>query len=417
MRFLPIYHLRHWIAACFISLAILAGCSGSSSAARTGTTAIPQPLTPSPTSVGVALPKFSDWRVAYTIQPSSGFYTMLHVVSLDGKTDLTGPELPFLAPGDAQTVGVGFQTRAGVAPDGHTLAYVGYDAGMIDLASGAAIPHMTELHFLPQETAWSPDSRYVAMTDEGGNYRLQRASDSSVTTMPGSPIPISLSLASRSDLLGWLDATHVLIYYSDKAHTNPLSFAFVAIDITTGALHTVAEVPTGEGTFAVFLSPDGKKILISSELATGTGFPYIPYVAIVDTATGMVTSLPNVTAQLQAGGFTGLAQWRPGTSVMAVATGFTVTHDLHDWLFDYQNDTLTPIAGDGYPVGWSPDGNTLVLVSETGLVDNAPQATLTALSFNGNQETGQKVLTTQATAYGITRGFPFWGFVRTAGGS
>jgi hypothetical protein len=414
MRFLSVYHLRHWVAACFIVLAILTGCNGSSGSASSSATTVPQSVTPSPTSVGKALPTFSDWRVAYTIQPSNAFYTILHVVSLDGKTDLTGPELPFVAPGDPQTVGVGFQTRAGVAPDGHTLAYVGYDAGMIDLASGAASPHMTELHFLPQETAWSPDSRYVAMTDEGGNYRLQRASDGSSSTMPGSPIPTTVTVLS--DLLGWLDTTHILIDYTDRTHTHTWDFA--SVGIASGRLRTVASIPTGEDPgFSIFLSPDGKKILISADVATGSGIPYVPYAAIVDTATGVVTSLPNVAAQLQTGGFTGIARWRPGTTLIAVSTGFTVNHDLHDWLFDYQNDTLTPIAGDGYPAGWSPDGNTLILVSETGLVDNAPQATLTALSFNGNQETGQKVLTTQATAYGIAQGFPFWGFVRTASGN
>lgn len=413
MRIPFLRHFYHWLAACCISIAILAGCNSPSSSARSEATSTSQPLTPSPTSVGTALPKFSDWRAAYTIQSSSGLYTMLHVVSLDGKTDLTGPELPFLAPGDTQTVGVGFQTTAGVAPDGHTLAYTGYDAGIIDLASGATSPQMTELHFLPQETAWSPDSRFVAMTDEGGNYRLQRASDGSVTTMPGSPLPTSLPF--RTDLLGWLDATHILIYYIDKTHTNPSTWDFAALDITKGTLRAVASVATGEGSFNIFLSPDGKKILINSVLSTGSGFPYTPYAAIVDTATGTITSLQNVSAQLQAGGFSGTAQWRPGTSLIAIATGITVNHNLHDWLLNYQNDTLTPIAGNGYPAGWSPDGNTLILASETGLVDNAPQATLTALAFNGNQEMGQKVLTTQATSYGIN--FAFWGFVRTAGGS
>src|SRR5262249_34945816 len=64
------------------------------------------PQTPPP------LPAFSDWRVAYI-----GEDTRLHIVSLDGKTDLAGPYVP-----SRDHLG---EAHGGVAtaPDGHSLAY------------------------------------------------------------------------------------------------------------------------------------------------------------------------------------------------------------------------------------------------------------------------------------------------------
>jgi hypothetical protein len=413
--------LRCWIMAGLISMCILVGCNAQSSSATvaqsTGQpviapTATAQPATPTP-PVGTALPKFSDWRAAYAVQTPGARFAMLHVVTLDGKTDITGPVLSYFAPGDTDPVG-SFSKSAGIAPDGHTLAYEGGDIAVIDLASGATTPRMTAIHFYAQQMVWSPDGRYVAMGDLAGNYWLLRASDGTITTMPGSPFPATVT--PNPNLLGWLDATHVILGFYDQAtvHSSGGSpLGLFSLDITTGTHYRIAEVPIGNNEVAPFLSPDGKKVIIYSFYSNG--LPYIPFAAVVDTATGAITPLPGVAAHMRAG-FSGTPEWRPGTSLIAVSTGYTVNHDLQDWLLDYQNDTLIPIAGYGYPAGWSPDGTTLAILSEDGLVDNAPLITITALAFNGNQEVHQTVLTTQATSFGIYQPFTFWGFVRTAGG-
>src|SRR5262249_16538317 len=57
-------------------------------------------------------PAFTDWRVAYL-----GKDTLLHVVAMDGKTDLAGPFLPDLA-----APGLNLATPA-VSSDGRRLAY------------------------------------------------------------------------------------------------------------------------------------------------------------------------------------------------------------------------------------------------------------------------------------------------------
>ena len=66
--------------------------------------------TESPTPA--AFPAFTDWRVAYL-----GKDSLLHIVTMDGKTDLAGPFLPDLA---AQ--GLNLATPA-VSRDGRGLAY------------------------------------------------------------------------------------------------------------------------------------------------------------------------------------------------------------------------------------------------------------------------------------------------------
>jgi hypothetical protein len=58
------------------------------------------------------IPAFSDWRVAYI-----GKDARLHIVSLDGKTDLSGPYVP-----SRDHLGEAHGGMA-TAPDGHSLAY------------------------------------------------------------------------------------------------------------------------------------------------------------------------------------------------------------------------------------------------------------------------------------------------------
>src|SRR5262249_45182808 len=80
------------------------------------------PATPTPVK-GRPLPAITDWRAAYL-----GSDGVLHAVTLDGKTDLAGPQLPGM-----DSYGLNFAS-AGIAPNGHSLAYATNSFSIVDVA-------------------------------------------------------------------------------------------------------------------------------------------------------------------------------------------------------------------------------------------------------------------------------------------
>src|SRR5689334_23196858 len=119
---------------------------------RTGmpTVTPPASLAPRP------LPAFSDPRVAY-ISPDS----LLHVVSLDGGTNLAGTPIPLAGfPADGIWA-------AGTSPDGRQLAYYEYSqVTTVDATSG--IRGSTDMVGVgDSEISWSPGQHYIALRGSG----------------------------------------------------------------------------------------------------------------------------------------------------------------------------------------------------------------------------------------------------------
>jgi WD40 repeat protein len=388
---LPRFFLRP--AALALALALLVALAGCDQSAVQ-----PPPKHPTLTPTPTGLPAFADWRAAYL--SSDGF---VHVVTLDGKTDLTGPALPPFKSGGQ------ILASAGASPDGHLLAYNSTDLVIANVAgSGHGASTREVLAGAVAGIAWSPDSRQLALNGGLGELSLLRTTADARTPVPGTPIPNVNVL----HLWGWLDASHLAIGTGAIVDGKESATAYVlsSLDVTSGALRAIATIRSpGLGAPAIILSPDGSRALFYNGNLRDR--PFTPIVDAIDTATGTVTPLPTILRATYSESFgreyTSLA-WRPGTHQLAVSTGFLENNDLKMWLLDLDHDTATPLLNGQYVAQWSPDGATLVVSTSTQAEAGLGPFDLSAVTFAPDGQPHVTLLTHFAMS------FPFLGFVRTA---
>lgn len=405
--------------------------SGTTSGSRTtvvGQLAIttPSPTLAPPEITPFTLPAFSDWRVAY-LAPGGA----VHVSSLDGKTDLTGPVLnisvadttngaaPWVSPYTAQSY-----TSLSVAPNGRFLAYI--DAAPRPAGAGVAPPNgpLGLINLAPDGptrdgwssasiaanvthlAGWSPDSTHLAMEATVNNVQgvyvvgpTDAAPTLISTTNDNGPL-------AQSHAIGWLDNTHVLLMTTGggsallpvSSQSTPVSsgnvpgnsaltsrltaprssngdFSLATVDIVTGEAFEITRVP---GTAVVALSPDGKEIEASSG-CTGACTSLPP--EVVDTATGLIHQLPNSSPSIM---LQVMAMWQPGTANLAVAIASASTATTwQTWLVDTQHDSARQLRPDVYTIAWSPDGQYLLLGDEVTLQKDHNQTYMDVVSPSG----------------------------------
>lgn len=380
------------IVVLWLAVATFASCDASS--------------TPSASSQATtkAFPAFSDWRVVYM-----GADARAHAVTLNGKTDVTGPALPFAPTGTPLIFGGGID-NAGFGPDGHTLAYVGPQGFIItDLASNRAPQIIEGPNSAPSQIEWAPNGPSIFLNNVPSGFFLAYVNSGNVVQTPSNPF-LNQSLPGGTDLEPWLDSTEVL-FARFASSTDETHYQYYAYDVTSGKSRLIASMPwpTQPPNLGIQTSilPNRAKILYFFEAPHN--LPNDPIVYLYDIASGSNIALPHITAvhtpdsiSLQK------IQWRPGTQTAALCTGALINNNLKDWLVDPLADTVTQLPSIGYPVGWSPDGKTLIFTSDYVNVVGGGPYTITALTFNGDGSTTQTVLTKSAM------NFTFVGFVRTA---
>jgi Tol biopolymer transport system component len=379
--------------AVLIATLAVAGCGQttptSTGSSGTHTVATPASSQGGSTSPGV-LPHFSDWRAVY-LAPDG----RTHIVTLDGKSDLSGPALP-----DLTSSGL-IISSAGVGPDGKLLAYGTGDLDLVDL-TGHTPPRSVTVSSGVNGLVWSPDGSKLYSYGGGGQFAyISLPSGHATNVTPGQGI---------ADEVGWIDNTHLAAtsfqgasYVTDsEGDSIPTSVTLDAVDLATDQVSAIATVQSNGPTFNFVVSPDGTQALYFNE--TFRDAPFTPQAAVINLSTGTVTPLPTI-AETTGADFSAVA-WRPGTQTLAVSTSYIENGNLKTWLIDVGADTATQIASTGYPVGWAPDNGPLVLSSGWQSKIGQGPYTLSAVTCAGaTQCSGSATLTEKAMT------FAFLGFM------
>lgn len=318
-------HGGHFLALLMVaSLLLLTACdapngkSVASTPSATSTATIPAKWRGTNTGVPTVtppanlsprpLPNFSDPRVAY-IGPDS----LLHVVSLDGKTDLAGTPIPLN--GFSMVNGI---WAAGTSPDGKHLGYFeNAQTTTIDSSSGAW--KMSPILNVGDSTVgWTPDQRYLALRD-GGAIECVNVSTGSSFVSPGDPLATN-SGPKVDGPDGWLDATHVAVTVVPNisgTHGIPPTpipgssetYATLAsLNIITNQLSIIASVQKGGSIGKFTVLPGGQWSLFTN--VEDPNQSYTPRVALINNTTGAVTTLYHLTSLLPSRGFNSIL-WRP----------------------------------------------------------------------------------------------------------
>lgn len=324
-----------------------------------------------------ALPAFADWRAAYLATDGA-----VHVVSLDGTTELTGPRLHGLT---------NDSIFAGMSPDGHHLAYVDApkwgDLIVVDLRAGAGSSGVVTYPGKITSVSWSPDgSRLVgdATLDAGHGLYVFSATGGAPALVPRTQDTGELAY---SILQGWFDDTHILAQVnmaavggaqgavggpSVAAHLAAPALAGVAlaprssspkvlavVDVRTGQARAIYPGATGGllGPVVTMVSPDNAIGILTNQACAGCTVQ--AGISRVTLATGQTAPLPNITAATN--GQLAYATWQPGTHLL-VTLGSSDVRDPNALLLlvDIDHDTVTTVGKGVYPIVWSPDGRTLV---------------------------------------------------------
>ncbi len=369
----PVGHRRRLFGVARLALAasliLLAGCA----AAATSTAHAPdakQPAstseslstrTPSidPSQAGPALPAFSDWRVAYIGQDAD-----LHIISLDGRTDLTGAQLPIYGP-----AGTGVFT-AGASPDGAHLAY-GDSGGVtyLDLhADTATVLHAANTGYAFEGSAmlWSPDGRALVIERRLQDNAIVQFPSGAVTQAPGDNLSGNgMALSVTPSVYGWLDTTHLAV--DDLAIENPTpptpsrvitpqtTASLGSLNITTGQVRPIVTLRSPTMVLGFFsLASDPSEALFYN--ADEQDLPFTLDVQRIDLATGHATPLPAIAR------ITPFSQllWQPHAHKALAVTG-GIYQPIHFYMIDIDQDRVTPLTLAGFPLAWSPDGATLIL--------------------------------------------------------
>lgn len=327
----------------------------------------------------------------------------MHVVTLDGQTDLPGPALPPF------TINGLTLATAGASPDGHLLAYNYADVRIVSIAGRGAVRNVFTR--VVDAMAWSPDSRQLALCDGSGGLSLLKTTAAELTSIPGLSIngdgrPVAGEVFPS--LLGWLDASHLAIggYPLSGISSSTgiaIAYALRSLDVTSGTWRTIATINSpGLGSPRITLSSDGSRALFSNSEIRDQ--PFTPIVDEINTVTGDITPLPAI---LHATGPTFISTaWRPGTHQLAVTTDF---NNLKTWLLNLDSDTAIALFSEkGLVQRWSPDGTTLVLSTGDSAAAGFGPYDLSAVTFGLDGQPHVTLLTHDAMS------FPFLGFVRTA---
>lgn len=369
-----------------MTLLLLVGCGAGGTSAPLAT--VTPAITATPNGV---LPTFSDWRVAY-----AGLDSRLHVVSLDGKSDVVGSLLPPLNSSGPTLLG-------GASPDGHRVAYIS-SHGLTLLSLLADDPAKSVIEN-PQvagfDLVWSPDGATVALTT-GDALELADAATGTVAPIPGWQHDF------HGRVVGWLDQQRILVV-STKGLA-PTSITLLAIAVTTGAAQSLVTLPITLNTGVdVSLSPDRTQALVRNHAPTGNNPDHPPLIELVNTGTGQVRSLPGIAKAI---GFLEYpVTWKPGTQ-LAAATPSSESFDLarpetQSWLLDLAHDTAAKLTMGQFCLGWAPDTDALLLSTSLRTEANGQAHTLSVATVTNGTLGQRQTLTTAASS------FPFLGFVRT----
>jgi hypothetical protein len=330
------------------------------------------PQTPPP-----PLPAFSDWRVAYI-----GEDARLHIVSLNGKTDLAGPYVP-----SRDHLG---EAHGGVAtaPDGHRLAYPTSLGVVVARLTPGRVPIdvVSGLYF---DLSWAPNSDQLALGSRGSSISLWRPGETEARVVYERP-------GERVDPIGWIDEGHLAILIG----VNTITVA--SLDLASGAvqpLTTFQQEQVGVPQFT--MAPHGRQILLSS--CSFHEQPFNHRLGVIDTATGVYHSLDNTLAQTDSCLENPAFQADTGRLIASQETpGSTVATT---WTLDIAHDTATRTPVPGFPVAWAPANGPMITSSGHEVVDGLGPYIIRAVLPSASA-----ALTLTSTA--MT--FPALGLVRTA---
>jgi hypothetical protein len=324
------------------------------------------------------LPAFSDWRVAYV-----GEDARLHIVSLDGRTDLAGPYVP-----SRDHLG---EAHGGVAtaPDGHSLAYPTSLGVVVARLAPGHVP-INVINGLYFDLSWAPNSDLLALGSRGDSISLWRPGETEARV-------VYERSGERVDPIGWIDEGHLAIVIG----LNTLTVA--SLDLVSGAvqpLTTFLQEQVGVPQFT--MAPYGRQILLSS--CSFHDQPFHHLLGVIDTATGAYHALDNTRAQIDScleslafqadTGRLIASQEQPGNPVAAT------------WTLDVGHDTATRTPVPGFPVAWAPANGPMITSSGHEVVDGLGPYTIRAALPSASSST--LTLTTTAMT------FPALGLVRTA---
>jgi hypothetical protein len=361
--------------------------------------------TPQPSAL---LPAFGDWRAAYLASDGS-----VHVVSLDGKSDLTGPALRGLTNDNV---------FSGMSADGHHLAYIDApkwgDLIVVDLRSPGGSSSTVTYSGQITGASWSPDgTRLVAdaTLSTGHGLDVFPADGGTPKLVPGTNDtgPLAYSI-----LQGWYDNTHILAMVSIASvrgsqgavggpavahHSGGPELAALAlaphssgpkvlatVDVTTGQARELSAVPGQAvvGPTLVVMSPDHTLALAENSCNGVTGCTVQPNLYRVNLASGQSAALPHITAATN--GNPAWTTWLPGTHTVLALGPDSRSATSPVLLLDLDHDTVTTLATGIYPIELSPDGKTLVagdLAAFNSLVNEYPLYAFAPISAAGHKIT------------------------------
>lgn len=368
------------------------------------------------------LPAFHDWRAAYLDR-----FDGLHVVSLDGAHDTLITTLDGLSVFNSQG------NRAAISADGRYLAYVDNpkwgNVHLVDLA--ASTPKSNAQRVISgkiTDLSWSPDGRWlVASGTINGTLGLYR-----VDPYTGATTTLIASNSVNAAEVSWLDAAHLLIFAPQtgpssnvippvartdggvgQTQTTPLSstlssgpFTYYVVDIATGTKQQTNEIIVPSGWAIWALLPGTTDALAESNGGGACGAPCpsttVAY-ALLDYSTGQITKTPKINSV--ANGNIGYLSMDPvaGSGLFA-ATPYAVQPTQQQlFLFDPAHDGARPLATGLLPLGWTPDGNTLLTIDAASMYSTTGVGTLSILDL-GHADSGPLAIAKDAVRYiGLVR--------------
>ena len=331
-----------------------------------------------------AFPAFTDWRVAYL-----GKDTLLHIVTMDGKTDLAGPFLPDLA---AQ--GLNLATPA-VSSNGRRLAYES-SRGVVVLRLGRDTVTVAQSAGLYYDLFWSPDGSHLALGTRAREVDLWQASDSSVVPVP------QATPSERVDLVGWADNSHLVV---QEVSPDGASLRLLTLDIKTGTLHLITAFPLAQiGSPRFLMTPDGKHILVSS--CSFRDEPFIHRLVLIDSVSGSYRALTSTRAQVSSC-LDFMAFQQDSGRLVAVEEEPGKPNPTY-WIIDVAHDTATRTILLGFPVAWASNNGPVITSTGYQIQGGGGPYTIRAVTPSPTGDAPILSLTTEALT------FPALGLVRNA---
>lgn len=307
-----------------LSLAVLAGCSGTSRQV----TVAPTPTSGRPNAVPVGF----DAAPAWTQPGGSGTLETLawrpgQQQFASGSSD--GQVRLWSSSGQPvqTTQFAGFVSGLAWSPDGARLAVATTaGSGHLWLGSGAWPAQFPTQNYRYAAVAWRPDGTLLAVAGGEGGIRLDQAT--------GPPGP-TLSLSGQTTGLAWSPDGTVLAAGNRAGD--------IAVWTSAGQQQWIVRTPTGKDVNALAWSPDGKVLAAGDEDGS---------VRFLAAASGVVQGVLPVGQPVNA------VAWSPNGTVLAV-TSLRLSVSLWD---ASQHSPLVelPLGYDVNDVVWSPGGDLLI---------------------------------------------------------